>query len=344
MTDDQQLLRADRVIWSMIALTTGMVLSACAFGSFRLVWASFAGVAIASLLLGVAGRFYLRRKDARPATALLCTAQFALFPAVAAPLSYVAASAGRPLWDETYAAWDRAFGLDWMSWLAAMNHHVDFHSVLAIAYTSFMPQAAIVIVALSLSGHLLRLRLYILSFILAALFTIAVSAVMPAQGVWGHLQLSLANSPSISPVTRELHLAVFHGLRDGSFRDLVAHGAEGIITFPSLHTAAGLLFIFAMWPNKYLRWPFVLLNVAMIASTPVDGGHYFSDVVAGTAVAILCWMAAARMLRAPMPAAELVSEIAVSPSIEPDMIPYAGEAAPSPHTNPKLQQQAVAQA
>jgi membrane-associated phospholipid phosphatase len=337
MTDDQQLQRADRVIWGMIVLTTGMVLAACIFGSFRLAWGSFAGVAIASLLLGMAGRYYSRRKDARPATALLCTAQFALFPAVAAPLSYVAASAGRPLCDETYAAWDRALGLDWMSWLAAMNHHVDLHSVLAIAYSSFMPQAAIVIVALSLTGHLLRLRLYILSFILAALVTIAVSAVMPAQGVWGHLQLSLANSPSISPVTRELHLAVFHGLRDGSFRDLVAHGAEGIITFPSLHTAAGLLFIFAMWPSRYLRWPFVLVNVAMIASTPVDGGHYFSDVVAGAAVAILCWMAAGRILRAPMPAVEQLTEIAVSPSIEPDMIPHPSEAARPMHASPKPQ-------
>jgi membrane-associated phospholipid phosphatase len=329
MTDDHQLRRADRIIWGLIAITAGMVVAACFFGSFHIVWTSFTAVAITGLLLCVISRFYSTR-DARAASALLCTAQFALFPAVAAPLSYVAASAGRPLWDDTYAAWDRVLGLDWMAWLAAMNNHIELHNILAVAYTSFLPQAAIIIIALALTGHLLHLRLYILSFILATFVTIAVSAIMPAQGVWGHLQLSLENCPAISPVTRELHLRVFHGLRDGSFRDLVAHGAEGIITFPSLHTAGGLLFIFAMWPIRYLRWIFALLNIAMIAATPVDGGHYFSDVIAGTVVAALCWMAAARILQAPHATAEHIVEIPVSPSIEPDPMPYPREIALAP--------------
>ncbi len=116
---------------------------------------------------------------------------------------------------------------------------------------------------------------------------------MPAQGVWGHMGLS-AGHYTISPVTRELHLAIFHGLRDGTFRNLVAQGAEGIITFPSLHTAVAVLFIIAMWPVKYLRWVALLVNVAMIAATPIDGGHYFTDVIAGAAVAALCWISVAR--------------------------------------------------
>lgn len=330
MTDDKQLRRADRLIWGLIAITAGMVAAVCFGGSFHIEWTSFQAVGIASLLLCLASSFYSARKDARAASALLCTAQFALFPSVAAPLSYVAASTGRPLWDETFASWDRGLGLDWMAWLNAMNNHVELHRIFAFAYSSFMPQAAIVIIVLALAGHLLHLRVYILSFILAALVTIVVSALLPAEGVWGHLQLSLENCPAITPVTREVHLRVFNGLRDGSFRDLVAHGAEGIITFPSLHTAGGLLFIFAMWPVRYLRWIYALLNITMIASTPVDGGHYFSDVLAGTSVAVLCWIAAARILHASRATAEHIVEIPLSPSIEPDLIPCAAEAALTP--------------
>ena len=206
-----------------------------------------------------------------------------LFPALAAPLSYVVASAALPLWDQTFASWDRDLGLDWMGWLSTMNNHRGLHEIFAAAYSSFLPQAAVVILVLGLAGHLLHLRLYILSFIFAALITIAISALMPAQGVWGYFHLTPSNYPNITPVTQQLHLKIFDGLRDGTFRELVARGAEGIITFPSLHTAGGWLFIFAIWPVRYLRWIFLLLDLTMIGATPVDGGHYFSDVIAGTA-------------------------------------------------------------
>lgn len=72
---------------------------------------------------------------------------------------------------------------------------------------------------------------------------------------------------------------------------LVAEGAEGIISFPSLHAALGLLFLLALWPVKYVGWIATLLNLAMIAATPVDGSHYFSDVAAGLAIALVSWIA-----------------------------------------------------
>jgi len=33
-----------------------------------------------------------------------------------------------------------------------------------------------------------------------------------------------------------------------------------------------------------------MLNLAMIAATPVDGSHYFSDVIAGLTIAVLSWI------------------------------------------------------
>ncbi len=48
---------------------------------------------------------------------------------------------------------------------------------------------------------------------------------------------------------------------------------------------------FALWPVRYIGWISVLLNLAMIAATPVDGSHYFSDVVAGLILAALSWIA-----------------------------------------------------
>jgi hypothetical protein len=286
-----KLQHADRVTWIVIAAVAGAVLISSALEPFQIEWSSFRKAALVLTLLISASWFYLRvRKDAPLAEALMSAAQIIAFASVAAPLSYVAAGAAFPLWDIDLAAWDHRLGLDWTAWLAIMNAAPLLHAILAAAYASFAVQTTAVVVVLAIAGHGLRLRIFILSFMLLTLITIAISTVIPAQGVWGYLHLSALDSPAIVPTTRDLHLPIFFGLRDGTFRHLVAEGAEGIITFPSLHAALGLLFIFALWPVRYIGWISVLLNLAMIAATPVDGGHYFSDVVAGLTLAALGWI------------------------------------------------------
>ncbi|CAN5227163.1 phosphatase PAP2 family protein [soil metagenome] len=317
-----RLQRLDRLIWTVIVIVAAIVLASSLIGPFHIVWASFPKAAAACALLSAAGWFYRTiRKDPLPAAALTSTAQIAAFAAVAAPLSYIAASAGLPLWDATYAAWDRSIGFDWNGLLATMNMYPALHVIFAIAYASFFVQATVTVVALAIANHPVRLRVFILSFMLATLITIAISAVMPAQGVWGHLHLSAHDYPAITPATRDTHLAVFHGLRDGTYNSLVADGAAGIITFPSLHAALGLLFIFALWPVRYLRWVVTALNVIMIASTPVDGGHYLCDTIAGLAIALLCWSAIRRIVRADQQHhAASLSAVAGTPSIVPDIV------------------------
>lgn len=288
---------ADRIAWLAIGATAGVVLIAAMLGPFRIEWISFWKPALVSVLLLLMSWFYATvRQDASLAGALTAAAQLIAFAAVAAPLSYVAASAALPLWDNELAALDRRLGFDWMSWLDAMNAAPLLHRTLALAYASFAVQATAIVLVLAAAGHALRLRVFMLTFVLTTLLTIGVSTLMPAQGVWGYLHLAPVNSPAIVPVTRDLPLPVFFGLRDGAIRQLVAEGADGIISFPSLHAALGLLFLLALWPVKYVGGIAALLNVAMIAATPVDGSHYFCDVIAGLAIALLSWIAVQRAL------------------------------------------------
>ena len=296
-THPVQLMHADRAVWIAIAATAGAVLTASALGPFQVQWLTFWKPAAVSGLLVVMSWFYATvRRDAALADALTSAAQVIAFAAVAAPLSYVAASAAFPLWDSELTVLDRRLGFDWLAWLAAMNAAPLLHRILATAYASFAVQTTVIVVVLAAAGHALRLRIFMLSFVLTTLLTIGVSTLMPAQGVWGYLHLSAVDSPAIVPVTRDLPLPVFFGLRDGTFRHLVAEGAEGIISFPSLHAALGLLFLLALWPVRYIGWVAALLNVAMIAATPVDGSHYFSDVAAGLTIALLSWVAVQRAL------------------------------------------------
>jgi len=56
--------------------------------------------------------------------------------------------------------------------------------------------------------------------------------------------------------------------------------AQGLVSLPSFHTALGVLFCLTLRHSR-LGWPCLLLNLLMIASTPVMGGHYLVDLLAG---------------------------------------------------------------
>ena len=148
------------------------------------------------------------------------------------------------------------------------------------------------------------LRVYTLAFLLATLGSIAISALLPAVGAWPYYELTAADSVHVLP-TVSTSWPVFHGLRDGTWRALIAVGAEGIITFPSLHAALAVIVAAALWPLVRLRWVFVALNAAMLIATPIDGSHYFVDVLAGVALAAVCMIAARAIVAAVAPGGSL---------------------------------------
>ncbi len=289
--------RLDRLIWTMIALVAAIVLAATAVSDFRIEWRTFAAPGLGCLAMAMAGWFYRRwRSDLRLASGLNSTAQMVAFAAVGAPLSYLAASANLPLQDHAFDAIDHALGLDWRGLLGWMNSQSALHPLFLFPYLSFTAQATVTVLVLAFSNRLLQLRTFTLAFMFSAIVCIAISSIWPAEGAWGFYQLTPADYPTIVPATREIHLPIFHGLRDGSMRMLAGSTSEGIITFPSFHAALGVIFIVALWPVPVLRWISAVLNGLMILATPIDGGHYFIDIFAGIAIAVLCLVAARRIV------------------------------------------------
>lgn len=294
-TESETLRRLDRLIWALIAAVTIIVLASPLMSGFFVKWITFTAPVLAALVLAGGAWFYRQwRPDPRLASGMENTAQLIAFAAVGAPLSYLAAAADLPLQDPIFDAADRAFGLDWRALLDWMNGEQIIHAVLRPICFSLTLQMTTAVLCLAFAGRLLRLRIYMLSFILAALITIAISAVLPAAGAWPYHALSAADSPHLTPAV-STSWPVFYGLRDGSVRALVAVGSEGIISFPSLHVALAVILIIALWPIRILRWLALFLNIAMLADTPIDGSHYFSDVLAGIGIGALCFLAADRI-------------------------------------------------
>jgi membrane-associated phospholipid phosphatase len=301
--------RLDRAIWALVVMVAATVLLAPLVSDFTIEWRTFAKPVSAGLVLMAGTWFYLRRRDdPRLASGLHCTAQLVIFAAVGAPLSYLAAGLGAavPLQDPVLDAIDKALGFDWMALFRWLSDTPKTFLGLRLIYGSLLPQLAVAVLCLAFTGRTLWLRTIMLAFILTTLVTIAISAALPAAGVWLHYGLSEADT-RIVPAVRTVW-PVFTGLRDGSVRTLVALGAEGIITFPSLHAALAVIMVAALWPIAALRWPVLALNAVMLVSTPVDGAHYLVDILAGIGTAVVCILGARAMtIRAGNAASPLVT-------------------------------------
>ena len=156
--------------------------------------------------------------------------------------------------------------------------HAASKAALRIAYDSGMPQLVFVVVFLGCSGRPARLDEFMRLFIAATLLTILVSGPFPASGPWKYYSV-----PAHVDVSALSH---FEPLRDGSVRHIPLGDMQGLISIPSLHTAMAILFIYALRGCGLLFPLFAALNIGMIASTPIEGGHYFVDVLAGAALAV----------------------------------------------------------
>jgi hypothetical protein len=196
------------------------------------------------------------------------------FVVVVGPLSYLSATPGRPLMDTGLAALDAALGFDWPSWLRLTR---PVTPVLDLAYVSLFPQGAASVVLFALVGRSRRTAEMLAVGLVAALLTTAIAAVFPAEGAAVHFGLLDRARASWIP-----DLA---GLRDGSLRVINIARMDGIVTFPSFHTALGVIFAYA---HRGIRWvspASLALNTLLVISVPSVGSHYLVDVIAGIAVA-----------------------------------------------------------
>lgn len=198
------------------------------------------------------------------------------FQAAGAMLSYLVTSTGAPLVDGSLAAWDRALGFDWIACWRWFEAHPGIRAALKHAYYSGLVQLMAVVLVLGMTGRAAQLAEFMRLFILATLVTIAFSGLWPAAGAWKHYAVGTAfDLASISH---------FEPLRSGVLREISLGAAQGLISFPSLHAAMAVLLAHSMRRTRLFP-VFAVLNAAMLVSTPIEGGHYLVDVLAGVALA-----------------------------------------------------------
>ena len=120
-------------------------------------------------------------------------------------------------------------------------------------------------------------------------------ALMPAVGPFSFLW---HGAIPYMPESEQWQQGLIPALRDHSVRVIDLAHLRGLVSAPSFHTAAAVIYIRAAWPIRSLRWPVLALNAAMLLSTPVEGTHYLADMLIGAAVATAMLYLVERVARA----------------------------------------------
>jgi membrane-associated phospholipid phosphatase len=217
-----------------------------------------------------------------------------------APLTYMAASLNYPLQDRNLFAIDQFMGLDWRSYLNTVDQY-GLGSICNFGYRTFSWQPLLVPIFLCLSGKAARAYQFSLAFVLTVVATVVISAFLPATGAYTFLGLSPADYPHLHPLADFDHMRHLPLLREGKMRVLEIGQLTGIVTFPSFHAAGAILYLWAWWAIPWMRAIALVCNALLLLSTPIDGGHYFIDVIAGAALAVLFILAVRRLSRPVQP-------------------------------------------
>jgi hypothetical protein len=293
------MLQAARIHWSQYRILLGATVG---LGAMDGVWLSFSGLAIspgpallrlgiALLLLIGAAAYGLTGRSERISATLLSAGTLLLFTFFGVILNYLAIRAGWPLADDLLASWDRALGLDWPAYEQLIAGHAWIAAITRVLYGTSVIQILVTILVLGFSARLDVLAEFTAGLIIVALITVVVGALLPALGAHHHYGMP---DHGAAFFIREIVAA-----HSGSLHVLNLSAAEGLVTFPSFHTAISVAVVIACWSVSYLRYPTLAANLVLVAGVPVWGSHYFVDVAAGailTVVAVLAWR---RMFRAP---------------------------------------------
>lgn len=204
---------------------------------------------------------------------------------------YPLATLSLPYRDADFHTVDRLLGFDWLAYLRAVNARPVFSSLLERAYSSILWQFAVLVIVLCAQSNLARLQQYVLAIAIAVILTLAIFAIAPAGGTYAYLNVAAVDFENLSPVTTASQLDSLDILRSGQLQHV--SNIEGLITFPSFHSVWATLYIWAFFSAaRVIRITAIVLNLFVLAATPLYGSHYFVDLIGGILVAALSlWLA-----------------------------------------------------
>ena len=285
-----------RAVWRLIAMMVMVVaLSFAALGLSIDIGSNVSLLAIGLAYVGLIWFYRRVRCDETIAWPLEAVGQLFVVLFLGLLMTYAATATALPYRDAELNAIDAWFGFDRHGFRKmSVPGLLDF---LDLAYLSIQPQTAIIPFILVMTRQIPRLFRFVLALGAALTMTSFIAIFLPAISASIYIDLAPLREAGI-PEGVYTQFPTLQALRSGAMTSIQLNNLEGLITFPSFHTAIAILFAWAVWRTPYVWFAGLVTNVLMILSTPLSGSHYVIDLAGGAVVATVAIALASQRHRA----------------------------------------------
>ena len=272
-----------------IALVVGAVdLVQIAYRGIKVDWSGYGLVFGVALVAFAAGQLYRRSgRSARLGAALTCTSIMILFTASMSVFNYLLMPIERPMIDELLVRIDALFGYHWPDMVAFGAEHPIFNAVTRYAYMSTMPQLALLVVVLGLSGQVRALHVLLVCLAITATMVVAFWGVFPSHGPSALFTLPEDVQRAADPVVGTSYGRELVRMAQEGPSLLSPSEVKGLIGFPSYHAALACLAVYCARTIRWLFPVYIVVNLLILPGTLIHGGHHFVDVPAGIALFLI---------------------------------------------------------
>jgi membrane-associated phospholipid phosphatase len=291
--------RSSAIAWqATLAITALTIVSLQVAGLGFHANISVETIALITIYLCLLVSYRFIRRDRGIACMVIGIGQLTVVTVMGLMLTYAASTVPLPYRDFEFDAIDRWLGFEREAYLAVVGRSDTLQKVLGFAYDSLLAQTLLLFIATAAVRRVDRLQSYITAFVIAVMATAVIASFLPAANAVIYVD-KVPTDVSILPDGRHSYFPTLEGLRAGTLRSINLNAMEGLISFPSFHTTAAILLVWALWPIPVLRFFLLPLNFLLIASTPLCGAHYVIDIIGGAAVAFAAILVTWRLTRSP---------------------------------------------
>lgn len=192
-----------------------------------------------------------------------------------------------PLTDSLLANWDADLGLNWRYYVFWVDGHPWLVRAMNFTYVGLTMFSCCAFVILIGIGDTRAAHEFLVLFFSSAVIASVVGAFFPAYTTMFYYSPVQQMLHNISPNYGVSFAPYLDEIRSNPKHVLHLANLPGLTAFPSFHTAMALITVYCSRTRVVLFVPALVFNSLMIASTPVFGGHYFVDLIAGGALAMV---------------------------------------------------------
>lgn len=282
-----------RPTYNILFLWTGLVILGILFSDFSWAAQRLHGSFVAIFVL--IGSAMLLRSYGHPHVGgpIEAFALLSLSSLLAMASTALLSATDLPLMDGELAMADRALGFDWLTLWHLLNRSPFLIEALTAIYHTIFWQPILLFPLLFAKGRGERCWTMLHAWMLGLVISVALFPIFPAKAAFNYYNVSQPPGSSAANFW-----PIMEAIRENGFRILDHRSVRGMITFPSFHAASGIFFIWGTLTLRWVKWPVVALNVAMILTAIPIGGHYAVDVIGGIVIAMLAIAVATRSKRA----------------------------------------------